>query len=45
MKTIVVIILGLIVGVAAVPAQARVQKDFMCWVPDSEWPVDCEDEE
>lgn len=26
-------------------AQARVQRDLVCWVPDCEFPVDCDDEE
>lgn len=26
-------------------AQARIQDDFVCWVPDCEFPVDCDDEE
>lgn len=27
------------------PAQARVQRDMVCWVPDCEFPVDCDEED
>lgn len=30
---------------AAVPVDARVQRDMICWVPDWEFPVDCDEEE
>ncbi len=30
---------------AAQSAEARIQDDFMCWVPDCEFPVDCDGEE
>ncbi len=38
-----VILAFLLVG--AVPAQARIQRDFVCWVPDCEFPVDCDDDD
>lgn len=27
------------------PASARIQRDLVCWVPDYEFPVDCDDED
>lgn len=30
---------------AAAPAQARIQDDLVCWVPDCEFPVDCDGED
>jgi len=35
-----------VVLVSAAPgAHARIQDDFVCWVPDCEFPVDCDGEE
>lgn len=31
--------------VVAGPAHARIQDDMVCWVPDCEFPVDCDEEE
>lgn len=41
--------LGAIVALLAFlptsPAEARIQRDMVCWVPDCEFPVDCDEEE
>lgn len=29
---------------AALPAEARIQRDLVCWVPDWEFPVDCDED-
>lgn len=26
-------------------AEARIQRDLVCWVPDCEFPVDCDEDE
>jgi hypothetical protein len=30
---------------AGATAEARIQNDLVCWVPDCEFPVDCDGEE
>lgn len=30
---------------AAAPSEARVQRDMICWLPDYEFPVDCDEED
>jgi len=41
------ILLLVLAALLALPAksEARIQRDFVCWVPDCEFPVDCDDED
>lgn len=39
------VLTALLLGVAGVTAQARIQDDLVCWVPDCEFPVDCDGED
>ena len=44
MRRITLAVLALLIAVPA-PAQARIQRDIVCWVPDCEFPVDCDEDE
>jgi hypothetical protein len=39
------IVLATLLFAAAAPAEARVQPDLVRWVPDCEFPVDCDEED
>ena len=43
MTRILLLALAVLLAVPA-GAHARIQRDFVCWVPDCEFPVDCDDE-
>lgn len=36
---------AVVLAAASSGVHARIQDDFVCWVPDCEFPVDCDDEE
>ncbi len=44
MRRILLAILAVFLAVPA-PAEARIQRDIVCWVPDCEFPVDCDEED
>jgi hypothetical protein len=39
------LVLAGLAGAVVEPAQARIQSDLVCWVPDCEFPVDCDEED
>lgn len=47
MRPLLVTLAALAVTAAALcaPAAARIQDDMLCYEPDFEWPVPCDDEE
>lgn len=45
MRLLIFVLVTVSMAVVAVPAEARVQRDMICWIPDWEFPVDCDEEE